>query len=125
VVDHTHLPLAELLRRCAIEWHGVEPFQPDWGPDSHSLALCYTSAEHRFRLHLLVNAWWQPLRFVLPPTNLPDGRWHRWIDTALPSPEDIVDWEAAPSLPEAAYQVESRSVVVLLVRAGAASADRC
>lgn len=117
VVDHSHLSLTELLRRCAIEWHGVEPFKPDWGPDSHSLALCYTSTDHRFRLHLLVNAWWQPLRFLLPPTTLPDGRWHRWIDTALPSPEDIVDWGAAPPLAEAAYEVQPRSVVVLLVRA--------
>ncbi|MEB3184716.1 MAG: isoamylase, partial [Cyanobacteriota bacterium] len=68
VVEHTSLPLAELLRRCALEWHGVEPFQPDWGPDSHSLALSYTSSEHRFRMHLMVNAWWQPLHFTLPPT---------------------------------------------------------
>ncbi len=116
VVDHTSLPLAELLRRCAVEWHGVEPFQPDWGPDSHSLALSYTSSEHRFRMHVMVNAWWQPLRFTLPPTGLADGRWHRWIDTALPSPDDIVAWGEAPPLPDHSYRVQARSVVVLLVR---------
>ncbi len=119
VLDHSQLSLTELLRRCAIEWHGVEPFKPDWGPDSHSLALSYTSADHCFRLHLLVNAWWQPLRFALPPTGLADGRWHRWIDTALPSPDDIVDWAAAPPLAEPAYGAQPRSVVVLLVRAAA------
>jgi glycogen operon protein len=117
VLDHTGLPLAELLRRCAIEWHGVEPCKPDWGPDSHSLALSYTSSEHRFRMHVMVNAWWQPLRFTLPPTGMADGRWHRWIDTALPSPNDIVAWADAPALVEPAYAVQPRSLVVLLVRA--------
>ena len=116
VVAHANLSLAELLRRCAVEWHGVEPCQPDWGPDSHSLALSFTSSEHRFRLHLMVNAWWQPLRFTLPPTGLADGRWHRWIDTARPSPNDIVAWEQAPPLPDHAYAVQARSVVALVVK---------
>jgi isoamylase len=116
VVDHTSLSLSELLRRCAVEWHGVEPGQPDWGPDSHSFALSYSSAEHRFRLQLMVNAWWQPLRFRLPPTGLADGCWHRWIDTALPSPNDIVAWTEAPPLPDHAYAVQARSVVALVVR---------
>jgi isoamylase len=119
VVDHDALSLADLLRRCAVEWHGVEPGQPDWGPDSHSFALSYTSAEHRFRMHVMVNAWWQPLRFTLPPTGLADGRWHRWIDTALPSPDDIAAWTQVPPLPDHAYQVQPRSVVALVVRAGA------
>ncbi|MCH9713289.1 MAG: isoamylase [Cyanobacteria bacterium] len=118
VVDHDALSLADLLRRCAVEWHGVEPGQPDWGPDSHSLALSYTSAEHRFRMHVMVNAWWQPLRFTLPPTGLADGRWHRWIDTALPSPDDIATWAEVPPLPDHAYLVQPRSVVALVVRAG-------
>ena len=118
VVDHDALSLADLLRRCAVEWHGVEPSQPDWGPDSHSFALSYTSAEHRFRMHVMVNAWWQPLRFTLPPTGLADGRWHRWIDTALPSPDDIATWAEVPPLPDHAYLVQPRSVVALVVRAG-------
>jgi isoamylase len=118
VVDHDNLSLADLLQRCALEWHGVEPGKPDWGPDSHSLALSYTSAEHRFRMHVMVNAWWQPLRFTLPPTGLADGRWHRWIDTALPSPDDIATWAEVPPLPDHAYLVQPRSVVALVVRAG-------
>ncbi|QVL53775.1 MAG: glycogen-debranching protein [Cyanobium sp. M30B3] len=121
VLDHDNLSLAELLHRCALEWHGVEPFQPDWGPDSHSLAVGYTSVGHRFRLHLMVNAWWQPLRFALPSTGLADGRWHRWIDTALPSPDDIVAWGDTPPLADHAYAVQPRSVVALLGRVAEAS----
>ena len=42
-----------------------------------------------------------------------ENPWRRWIDTALESPHDIVDWEAAQLVPGYAYRAESRSVVVL------------
>jgi len=41
--------------------------------------------------------------------------WHRWIDTALPSPNDIVPWEQAPPLAEPTVVVQPRSVVALVV----------
>ncbi|MFM7550725.1 MAG: glycogen debranching protein [Cyanobacteriota bacterium] len=122
VAEPRPLTLVELLQRCSIQWHGVLPFQPDWSSDSHSLACTLTSVNHRFRLHLMVNAWWQPLRFLLPPTTSADGDapfgaepWHRWIDTAMASPDDIVAWAEAPPLPDHAYEVQARSLVVLLV----------
>jgi hypothetical protein len=37
----------------------------------------------------------------------------RWIDTALDSPYDIVEWETAQSIPGYVYRAESRSVVML------------
>lgn len=83
------------------------------------LALSYISSEHRFRMHVMVNACWQPMHFTLPPTGLAEGRYHRWIDTALPSPDDIVAWRKAMPLRGHEYLVQVRSVVVLVVRAGA------
>ena len=122
VVDHLPLTLAELLQTRSIQWHGVQPFQPDWSSDSRSLAFTLTSAEHRFRLHLMVNAWWEPLPFVLPPTAAATEDvlfaaepWHRWIDTALPSPNDIVPWAQVVPLAEPRYTLQPRSVVVLVV----------
>jgi glycogen operon protein len=122
VVEGLPLSLAELLRRRSIQWHGVQPFQPDWGPESRSLALTLTSVDHRFRLHLIVNAWWQELVFTLPPTALSQGDdsvtgepWHRWIDTALASPDDIVSWRQAPPVDEPTYKLQPRSVVALVV----------
>ena len=122
VVEGLPLSLAELLRRRSIQWHGVQPFQPDWGPESRSLALTLTSVDHRFRLHLIVNAWWQELVFTLPPTALSKGDdsltgepWHRWIDTALASPDDIVPWRQAPPVNEPTYKLQPRSVVALVV----------
>ena len=44
--------------------------------------------------------------------------WHRWIDTALESPLDIVEWQKAPAISGDKYRVEARSVVMLFRNLG-------
>jgi glycogen operon protein len=95
-----------------VVWHGVRLGQPDWGENSHSLAfeLVHSTAEDH--LHVLLNAYWEPLAFELP--QLPDGRrWARLVDTARPSPEDFS--EPAELLPDGtdSYLAAARSAVVL------------
>ncbi len=108
------LRLNELLRRARIEWHGVELGRPDWSDVSHSLALGIDLRVHA-RLHLLLNAYWEPLRFELPPAGEADGRgWRRWIDTSLKSPEDVVEWSEAARVADATYLVAPRSLVCLV-----------
>ncbi|MEX1323043.1 MAG: glycogen debranching enzyme, partial [Synechococcaceae cyanobacterium] len=63
---------------------------------------------------LMANAYWEPLRFALPPAEGADSHWLRWIDTAAPSPHDIHTWEDAPLVEEQTITVESRSTVVLV-----------
>jgi glycogen operon protein len=63
--------------------------------------------------YFLLNGYWEPREFELPPLN--EGRvWRRWIDTGLPSPNDIAEWTAAPAVPGAFYAAVDRSVVVLV-----------
>ncbi|MEL4504857.1 glycogen debranching protein GlgX [Luteococcus sp. H138] len=98
---------------ATVTWHGVELGQPDFGDGSHTLAVELdhpTSTEH---LHMVFNAYWEPLEFALPP--LPDGyRWCRLVDTALPSPDDFVD-PPPPVADQQRYRVEARSSIVLTV----------
>jgi glycogen operon protein len=108
------LTLNQLLGRAQIEWHGVALNQPDWSERSHSLALTLGTARGRFLRHLMLNAYWEPLAFQLPPA--PDGTrqgWRRCIDTALQSPDDISPWSASPVVAQATYVVQPRSVVLL------------
>jgi glycogen operon protein len=106
------ISLTEMIERAKIAWHGVKVLQPDWGPDSHALAFGAELPQEKMSLHLMMNAYWEPLEFELP-----DGgtdRWRRWIDTSLTSPEDIVPWQLAePPQDPHRYRVASRSVVVL------------
>jgi isoamylase len=111
--EEQRVPLNELLRREGITWHGVKLGEPDWSSSSHSIALTAKASEPRTLHHLILNAYWEPLEFELPPVI--DGRrpWRRWIDTFLESPQDIVEWERAPMVPGHSYRVGPRSVVVL------------
>jgi glycogen operon protein len=96
-----------------IHWHGVRLGQPDWSQDSHSLAFELTGDDIREHLVVLLNAYWEPLEFQLPP--LPQGRrWARLVDTARPSPEDFSS--PAELLPDGmiSYRAQPRSAVALI-----------
>jgi len=114
VVQRTALSLNQLLNQARIEWHGVTLKDPDWSNYSHSLAFTLRSLRARFLLHGMLNAYWEPLTFELPPVpaEFPQA-WRRCIDTALKPPDDICPWETAAAVGQAMYVVQPRSVVLL------------
>jgi glycogen operon protein len=101
-----------------IIWHGVEPGAPDFSGTSRTLAFCLdgsqTGREPDRDFYIVLNSWIDPLPFRVPRS--PSGRaWRRVVDTALPSPHDIVDLDAGPRVPfEARYPVQAHSVLVLI-----------
>jgi glycogen operon protein len=114
VAEDRALSLNALLRRARVEWHGVRLGQPDWSDHSHSLAFTLRSRHARFSFHAMFSAYWEPLTFELPPSPAGGERaWHRCIDTALDSPDDIQAWQAAPVVEQPGYTVQPRSVVLL------------
>jgi glycogen operon protein len=107
------LSLVQILRQSGLRWHGVKLNWPDWSQQSHSLAFSVQGRRGSF--HLILNAYWEPLEFQLPP--LPPGSVHGWqrvIDTALESPEDICPWNEAPAIEGLTYLAQPRSMVLLL-----------
>jgi glycogen operon protein len=65
-----------------------------------------------WHVHLILNAYWEPLTFELP--KLRGGEpWRLWIDTARESPHDIVPWQDAPTVSDGTYRADARSVVML------------
>ena len=115
-VEHEwqRVALNQVIRQAELTWHGVRLHEPDWGHDSHSVALTTRYTAEGVFFHFIFNAYWEPLEFELPSAAEGCVRpWHRWIDTFLDSPQDIVDWDQAPLVPSATYRAEPRSVVVL------------
>jgi isoamylase len=112
--ERDRVALNKLLRQADIMWHGVAVGRPDWSPSSHSIAFTAKATMDDVLFHVILNAYWEPLEFELPHGS-GDGRgpWRRWIDTALDSPDDIVDWEGAPLVNAPAYRAQARSVVLL------------
>jgi isoamylase len=98
---------------ATVAWHGVELGQPDFGDDSHTLALELSQPGSEEHLHIIFNAYWGPLDFPLP--GLPEGRqWHRLVDTSLASPEDFCN----PAQPLGTGQLQDtvprRTTVILI-----------
>ncbi|HJK95086.1 MAG TPA: glycogen debranching protein GlgX [Polyangiaceae bacterium LLY-WYZ-15_(1-7)] len=108
-----NLTREELQEQAHIELHGVRLGEPDFGWESRSLALGATSLSGDLRMHFALNAWTEPLEFELPA--LPEGfdGWRRAMDTARPSPEDILPPREAPRVEEDTYRAAPRSVVAL------------
>jgi glycogen operon protein len=113
--ERKRLSLNQLLRGVNLAWHGVKLNQPDWGESSRSIAFTVEIREEKLLFHVILNAYWQPLDFELPRLDsVGENLWRRWIDTALDSPQDILEWETAESVPGYTYRAESRSVVMLI-----------
>jgi glycogen operon protein len=111
---YQELTLSALLAKGIKGWHGVRLNQPDWSDYSHSIAFTAELTNEAMLAHLIFNAYWEPLDFELPPVaGGGENPWRRWIDTALPSPYDIVPWKEALPVLRSSYRAESRSVVVL------------
>ena len=109
------MSLNQLLRQAKCSWHGVKLGQPDWGECSHSIAFSAEMKKEALLLHLIMNSYWEPLDFELPRVENGDpSPWRRWIDTALDSPHDIVEWKSSPPVPGHTYRAEARSAVVLI-----------
>ena len=107
------LSLNELLRQARIEVHGIRLNQPDPRPESHSLAVTVRDIERADLLHVMFNAYWEPLVFELPSLD-PPRPWRRWIDTDRDAPDDVHDWTLAPLVEGPAYAVQPRSLVTLV-----------
>ena len=107
-----------------IHWHGVEPYQPDFGHYSRAIAFSldgrFTGRERDHDYHIdtdfyvAMNSWEEPLRFRIPAA--PTRRtWRRVVDTARPSPDDFILEGQGPVVAEGAYlTLEPYSLVVLV-----------
>jgi len=112
--EHQRISLNQLIQGATKAWHGVRLHHPDWGDHSHSLALAVELRPERLPMHLILNTYWEPLEFQLPPLHTSAAsHWRRWIDTALDTPDDIVPWREAPAVSGFIYRAQPRSVVVL------------
>ncbi|HEY1405038.1 MAG TPA: glycogen debranching enzyme, partial [Spirochaetota bacterium] len=103
-----------------ITWHGAEPFNPDWSDDSQLIACLLAGEFARIErnanegdLYIAFNASLFNRTITLPES--PSGApWRMVVDTANPSPSDIVADSDAVALPSARYYVKRQSVLVLI-----------
>jgi glycogen operon protein len=112
--ERRRVSLNQWLRDATKDWHGVRLGQPDWSHHSHSVAFGAELPAEGVRFHMILNAYWEPLEFELPPPGKGSGPWRRWIDTSLDPPDEIVEWQSAPAVSVATYTAGPRSVAILI-----------
>jgi isoamylase len=98
--------------RGDVRWYGADgPVDMSW--QSRSLAYMLDGAAvDDDDLYVMINAWWEPIDFVIQ-----EGRAHQWrrvIDTSLQSPHDIADPGRETPLTSLSCRVGPRSIVVLI-----------
>jgi glycogen operon protein len=109
------MSLMELLRHPILTWHGTELNQPDWGEMSHCIAFTVQNISRTMVMYYMVNAYWEEKTFALPEEI--DGKkykWRRWLDTSLPSPDDITDMHSTIAVDGFSYKLPPRTVVALV-----------
>jgi glycogen operon protein len=96
-----------------VSWHGCRLDEPGWS-ESQARALSFTlgGADDEADIHIMLNMYWEELEFAIPP--LADRAWHRVVDTARPSPADIVIPCEEPRITDDGYRTGPRSVVLLI-----------
>ena len=106
-----------------IAWLSEDGLPADWGSARQTLAVLIRGTASDVEADrddsdflLLFNAAEQPVRFVVPPP--PPGRsgWLRAIDTALPSPSDILPAGQEERTGDASRVLEGRSFVLMFCR---------
>jgi glycogen operon protein len=98
--------------RNDVRWYGVGP-DVDLSFGSHSLAYALRGASRGdCDLYVMINAYHETLNFEIQ--ECPVGGWRRAIDTGLESPLDITKSGEEPPVASLGYQVQPRSVVVLV-----------
>jgi isoamylase len=117
--ERQRMTLTQLISKGIRGWHGVKLNEPDWNTQSHSIAFSAELPKQRLRAYFIFNSHWEPLDFELEPVDNGDQHpWRRWIDTTLDSPQDIVEWQAAPPVTGRSYPAGPRSVVILWASLG-------
>jgi glycogen operon protein len=96
-----------------ISWHGCKLLSPGWdNPNSRALAFTLGGFEGAADIHVMLNMYWKELNFEIA---FVEGReWYKVVNTAEPSPMDIMESGKETVVSDKVCLVEGRSVVVLI-----------
>ena len=102
-----------------ISWHGPNLNQPNWqDPNARCLALTLgdvaDDTDGLANVHVMMNMHWEAVEFEIP--QFEGLNWRRTIDTAQPTPLDILPLAEAPVFVDNKYLVTARSIVALTTR---------
>jgi isoamylase len=94
-----------------VVWHGTDLHRPDWSPSSRTVAYTLTRASDDVAIHVILHFEPRARSFMVPA-----GRWAVAIDTARPTPDDIVEHLSRMDPATGRIRVAAHSIVTLVER---------
>lgn len=103
----------DFLRTEDIDWHGLNPFEPDWSSTSRFIA--YSLKDHAKENHLYIafNSTHKRPTVHLPPAPA-NKKWYRLVDTALAAPHDFIDNPTQFQPQKVICKMEAHSSIILI-----------
>lgn len=98
-----------------ISWHGFNPNEPDWTPESRCIAFSLNAGHGAEEILVLLNASEEEQAFVLPQSSS-KRRWYHLINTSLPSENSRSEAREAVEVKDEKVFLGSKSSVVLITR---------
>ena len=96
-----------------VSWHSCKLNSPGWSdPSGRALGMTLGGSKGEVDIHVMMNMYWEKLDFEIPV--LPNRMWFKVLDTAEPSPHDIVDPGNEVEVDGSVCPVQGRSIVVLV-----------
>ncbi|HEV8051329.1 MAG TPA: isoamylase [Parachlamydiaceae bacterium] len=109
---HPILKRQIFLTQRDVDWHGLEPFKPDWNSDMRLVAFTLKDPRQDHDLYIAFNSQDHVQLIELPPPPY-SKRWRWVVNTANPSPADFYKPEDAPFQKESSYRLAPFSAIVL------------
>ena len=110
--QHSLLHRISFLSNKDIDWHGIEPFKPDWNSDLRLVAYTLRDNKQDHDLFVAFNAQDHAQCINLPPP--PYAKHWRWVvNTANTSPEDFFENGKGPIQQEETYRIGAHSAILL------------
>lgn len=109
---HVLFKQKQFLTDEEICWHGHNPKQPDWTPQSRFLAFTLFDKFTEQHLYIAFNAHYYeaPIELPTPPKG---KKWHRIVDTNLPSPSDFTHEKEVGAHQVHSYTLMPHSSIIL------------
>jgi isoamylase len=100
------------IKQSDIVWHGLKPFEPNWGADQRIMAFSLKDFDNDNDIYVAFNASENPITVELPDLEEPKA-WKLIVNTANLSPDDIVEEKDAKPIAELAVTMPAYSAVLL------------
>lgn len=109
---HPTLRRFSFLTYKDVDWHGLDPFKPDWNSEMRFVAFTLKEYQNDSELFIAFNAQDHIQQIHLPPPPY-SKRWRWVVNTANASPFDIFEDREGPTHNESSYRLAAYSAMVL------------